>query len=76
MLFRIGLPFENFSEYEIAIKTLLNRRNNIAHGTEGKGISEEEYTQVKEATFGIMNGLIHLIMDALKEKKFLKVIEN
>jgi hypothetical protein len=71
-LFRLGFKHDYFVNEEGHITTLLNRRNNIAHGADRKGISLKIYTDIEAAVLQIMNQMILFVMDALKQKAYLK----
>ncbi|SFA45932.1 hypothetical protein SAMN05192569_101072 [Parageobacillus thermantarcticus] len=72
ILFRLGLPYDAFKEYEGQITMLLNRRNGIAHGRDKEGFDENTYSEIEKATFEVMKAVIEVIMSALKEKRYLK----
>jgi hypothetical protein len=72
LLFRLGLDYDCFEEYQSNIEKLLGRRNNIAHGAQKIGVSERDYNEVEKDVFDIMNGIILIIMQALEKKQYLK----
>ncbi|WP_156290580.1 MAE_28990/MAE_18760 family HEPN-like nuclease [Oceanobacillus salinisoli] len=72
LLFRLGFPYDSFAHYEGKIDLLLNKRNNIAHGTEKEGINEDDYNKIEKATFGIIDELKIMIIKALENKVYLK----
>lgn len=72
LLFRLGLPYDEFQIHRGEIMQLLNSRNGIAHGTTKEGIEEKAYQKIEDATFNTMRGVIKLIIEALNNKKFLK----
>lgn len=73
LLFRLGFKYDIFNSYEGQIDHLLNKRNNIAHGSEKDGIKEEEYNDIEKATFTVIEELKKLVINALENKEFLKV---
>lgn len=72
LLFRLGFQHDCFSKYEGLIEQLLNKRNNVAHGSIREGINEKDYEKIETATFTIMDELKKLIMEALSDKLYLK----
>lgn len=74
ILFRLGFPYDCFNNYEGKINYLLEKRNNIAHGSEQDGLPEKEYSEVEKATFTIMEEIMKLVVQALENKEYLKVV--
>lgn len=74
ILFRLGFPYDCFAKYEGKINFLLEKRNNIAHGTEKDGLREKEYSEVEKATFTIMEEIMKLVIEGLEKKAYLKVV--
>lgn len=74
ILFRLGLPEHSFKEYEGNIFKLVNLRNGVAHGKHKDGISESVYNNIEKAVFDIMQGVIVVIIDALKSQRFLRAV--
>jgi hypothetical protein len=72
LLFRLGFNHTCFATYEGLIDQLLNKRNNVAHGSHKEGIKETDYEKIETATFKVMDELKKLIMDALSQKLYLK----
>lgn len=71
ILFRLGLPEQSFKDYEVNISWLVNMRNGVSHGREKDGIKEEEYNSIEQKVFYILEGVIEVIIEALKSQKYL-----
>ena len=72
LLFRLGFAHDRFVSYEGLIEQLLNKRNNVAHGSLKEGIKERDYQKIEDATFKVMDELKKLLMNALQNKLYLK----
>lgn len=72
ILYRLGLPDEEFKVFEGEIFKLLGYRNQIAHGQLKTGIKEKDYEKLKKTTYKIMDQITIEIMEALKNKCFLR----
>jgi len=73
LLYRLGLPHDYFKDQEKDIFYLLNLRNGISHGRNKEGLDERLYQSIEKATIHIMENIIHLIIDALRNKSFLAI---
>lgn len=71
ILFRLGLPHDQFVDIEPEITTLLKLRNKIAHGETKEGINDVLYSKLKTSTFRIMNSIVRGITESLIERKYL-----
>lgn len=71
-LYKIGLPHDAFATYEATIGKLLGIRNGIAHGAIKEGLSRNEYQPIEQAIFKVMDEFMELIINSLKNQKFLK----
>lgn len=71
-MFRIGLPHDVFAKFEGSINRLLNHRNGLAHGMDRDGLEEQDYLDLERTALTIMENLILILMEALKEKRYLK----
>jgi hypothetical protein len=69
-LYRLGLPHDQFEQYDGEINMLLNVRNGIAHGSLKDGVEERLYEELRTATATIMSGLSAAIMKALLERQY------
>lgn len=76
ILFRLGLPHDQFEDIEPEITTLLKLRNKIAHGETKEGINDVLYNKLNKSAFHIMNSIIRGITESLIEKKYLMISEN
>lgn len=72
ILFRLGLPEQSFKTYEGHISRLVNMRNGVAHGRDKNGIKEDVYESIEKTVFDIIKGVIEVIIDALKSKRYLR----
>jgi len=74
ILYRLGLPYDRFDNYEGNINNLLKRRNDYAHGNYVEGIKEKDYRYLKKQIFIIISDLMSLLTDAATAKSYLKGI--
>ena len=72
-LYKLGLPHDAFQTYEGKIGQLLAIRNSVAHGAKKEGLRREEYQPIEQAIFKVMDEFMELIINSLKDKKFLKL---
>jgi hypothetical protein len=70
VLFRVGIDHDAFAYHDGDILMLLRRRNNISHGVERKGIDEKSYEKLETAVFTIMDDLMGLVIEAIKNEVF------
>jgi RiboL-PSP-HEPN len=70
VLFRVGIDHDAFAYHDGDIHMLLRRRNNIAHGVERNGIDEKSYEKIETAVFAIMDDLMGLVVEAVKNESF------
>jgi MAE_28990/MAE_18760-like HEPN len=70
VLFRVGIEHDAFASHDGDILFLLNRRNNISHGVERKGIEEKVYERLEQAVFKIMDDLMDMIIDSIRNEIF------
>ncbi len=71
-LYRLGFRHDSLEFLEGYIHILLRTRNEIAHGAHGIGVVQGKYERVRDATFEIMNQVKRFVMNALKEKEYLR----
>lgn len=71
ILYRLGLPHDQFSSYDDDIDRLLSFRNRIAHGESRVGIGSREYERLRDGSLNIMTGITLGITKAIDEKWFL-----
>jgi hypothetical protein len=69
-LFLVGLDHDAFSKHDGQIQTLMNRRNNIAHGAEREGLRADDYEKLEKSVLKIMDDLMDLVMDAISKEAF------
>lgn len=69
-LFMLGLDHEAFSHHDGDIHRLMKHRNNIAHGAQREGLTDKTYRDLQQAVFGIMDDLMDMVMDALKNEQY------
>jgi hypothetical protein len=72
ILYRLGLPYDQFDSFESTISNLLTRRGDIAHGKKVDGIDENHFMEIEMKIFEFINSLIILLTDAARNKAFLK----
>jgi hypothetical protein len=72
ILYRLGLPLDSFSEQEGTLWRLVSKRNNVAHGVERGGIASAEYQELHDCAFEIMQTIIQVVSDALRNKIYLR----
>jgi hypothetical protein len=73
ILYRLGLPYDKFDNLRGQINKLLNYRNKIAHGEMKDGIPEKEYISLRDDVFFIMDEVKREIMNALENRKYLRL---
>lgn len=71
ILFRLGLDPELAQPWEGAIHLLLNRRNDVAHGSAKAGLEEKEYAKLEQAVSLVVDGIVKAISDAVARKVYL-----
>jgi len=71
ILFRLGLDPDLAEPWEGAIHLLLNRRNNVAHGTAKAGLDEHEYAKLEQAVWLVVDGIVRAVSDAIARKVYL-----
>jgi hypothetical protein len=71
ILFRIGLEPDLAQPWEGAIHQLLNRRNDVAHGTAKGGPEAKEYANLEQAVSLVVDGIVKAIFDAVARKVYL-----
>jgi RiboL-PSP-HEPN len=69
-LYLLGLNHDVFSKHDGNILHLINRRNNIAHGADKNGLTENEYGQLESAVFKIMDDLMDIVMEAIQKESY------
>lgn len=69
-LYRLGLPYDQFSDIESDIDMLLGIRNQIAHGATKSGIEREVYERFRDSAFRVMNEIVIGLSKAFSERWF------
>lgn len=71
ILFRLGLDPDLAKPWEGTIHRLLNRRNDVSHGTARSGLEENEYATLEQAVWLVVDGIMKAIFDALVRRLYL-----
>ncbi len=71
ILFRLGLDPDLAQPWERSIHLLLNRRNDVAHGTAKAGLEEKEYADLEQAVLMTVDGIVKAIYDAVARKAYM-----
>jgi hypothetical protein len=72
ILYRLGLPHDQFEQHEGQISRLLNTRNKIAHGEDRAGIKEADYDELRKLVFQMIDAIKNKIIEYLRQKAYLK----
>jgi hypothetical protein len=72
ILYRLGLPHDQFSEHEGNIDRLLRVRNKISHGEMRSGIKERDYIELRSIVFEIMGTIKRQVLESLQQSHFLR----
>jgi len=70
VLYKIGVDHDAFVLHDGDILHLLNRRNNISHGVERKGVDESSYVKLETSVFRIMDDLMDLVIGAIRSEHY------
>jgi hypothetical protein len=73
ILHRLGFNHDTFNKHESNIGTLLNIRNEVAHGFKRGGIDEAMYGKLEAAVYGIMADVKTFVWDSLKNSAYKRV---
>ena len=76
ILYSLGLPHDAFKDHNGTIHILLNYRNNVAHGNQKHGFEEGTYNDIETAAYSIMDELVRLVMQALRECSYMKPTDS
>ncbi|NKC10766.1 MAG: hypothetical protein GKR94_00730 [Gammaproteobacteria bacterium] len=71
-LYRIGLKHDAFNRNDGTIYQLVNRRNDVAHGSQRDGVKAQEYNRMEHTVFKMMDDFMLLIVCALRGTVFRK----
>jgi len=73
ILYRLGLPHDNFGEYNGKIRTLVSFRDEFAHGKSNiRCINMTDYNNIETEIYSFMSELMILLTDAIDAKYYLK----
>ena len=70
---KVDLPSKTVEKYELKLKTLVGRRNEIAHGKRMIINSLQEYQTYEEAAVLVMHELAVAVLECLEGKTYLKI---
>lgn len=70
-LYKMRLPVNMFEQYQYDIDALVNRRNSIAHGTSGSGVTLEEFSKWEVKSNHIMTDITIIIYNYANHKQYL-----
>lgn len=71
ILYRLGLDPALAQPWESVIHQLLNRRNDVAHGTAKSGLGEKEYASLEQAVMLVIDELVKAISEAVANRRYL-----
>lgn len=69
---KVGIQSQELEKHRTRIKTLVSRRNDIAHGESMTIRSIDEYSEYERATMMVMHDLAVQVLSILEEKKYLR----
>lgn len=72
ILYRLGLPYDQFSQHEGKISRLLRVRNEIGHGEMRSGVNATEYGELRGIVFGVMEAIKRQVLESLRQNHFLR----
>ena len=75
-LYKLGIDYKVFDQYQSSINILVNKRNSIAHGSEKFGILKNDYERIQDDIIEVMNNIIKILMKNLKDESFKKIESN
>lgn len=75
ILYRLGLPHDQFSMHEGKIDRLLNIRNKIAHGESRSGVTAVDYEELRTIVFRIMEDIKGQIIESLRQRHFRRSVQ-
>jgi hypothetical protein len=70
ILFRLGMEPSTMQPWEGSIQQLLQRRNDVAHGTAKDGLSEDDYTKLEQATGLVVDEIVRAVSTAIIEQQY------
>jgi hypothetical protein len=75
ILYRLGLPHDQFSQHEGKIDRLLRVRNKIGHGESRSGVTAKDYEELRMIVFQIMEDVKRQIMESLGQGHFRRPVQ-
>jgi hypothetical protein len=76
ILYRLGLPHDQFSQHEGKIDRLLRVRNKIAHGESRSGVTAVDYGELRTIVFQIMEDVKRQVMESLGQGHFRRPVQS
>lgn len=70
---KIGITLSELNNYSVFIKSLISRRNDIAHGKDNQIKTIEEYLQYEKAAYVVMYDLFYAIQELTTNRTFLTI---
>jgi hypothetical protein len=70
-LFRLGFSEDRMAEFDQILDELVNRRNNIAHGSDDAIVKATDYDRLQKAVFKAMDELALVIIEAFDHSSYL-----
>lgn len=74
ILFRLGLDPKLAKPWEGSINQLLNRRNDVAHGTAKAGLDERDYANLEQAVVLVIDELVRTLTAVVANEEYLAPI--
>ncbi|MBM3766797.1 MAG: hypothetical protein FJW32_15520 [Acidobacteria bacterium] len=74
ILYRLGLPYDQFSQHEGKIDRLLRVRNKIGHGEMRSGVTARDYGELRAIVFEIMEAIKRQVLESLQQNHFLRPV--
>ena len=71
ILYRLGLDPKLAEPWEGVINQLLNRRNDVAHGTAKGSLSEKAYADLEQAVYLVIDDLVRAISESVSNQLYL-----
>jgi hypothetical protein len=70
ILYRLGLPHDQFSQHDGKIDRLLRVRNKIGHGESRSGVTSTDYEELRTIVFQIMEDVKRQVVESLGQGHF------
>ena len=72
ILYRLGLPYNNFNKYNGTIRSLVRWRDIFAHGDTAQGMDKKLYYQLENGIYTFMSDLMIFLTEAVQNKYYKK----